>query len=114
MYALCACKIGKLNEAYGWFEKSSQIDLLGGGKQYAGGIYIGGIHPASSGGAWQIVVQGFCGLKFSNGQYVATSNLPDNIDKIVFSVCERGRRVKFTVTKHKVTKTTCNGLKEKQ
>lgn len=51
-YALTACRIGKSDEAYSAFLDSAEIDLKGGGKQWAGDVYIGGTHPAASGGAW--------------------------------------------------------------
>ncbi|MDE7439372.1 MAG: glycoside hydrolase family 65 protein [Clostridia bacterium] len=58
-YALTACRIGKTDGAYKAFMDSAEIDLKGGGKQWAGEIYIGGTHPAASGGAWMTAVYGF-------------------------------------------------------
>ncbi len=58
-YALTACRIGNKDGAYKAFLDSAEIDLRGGGKQWAGEIYIGGTHPAASGGAWMTAVYGF-------------------------------------------------------
>lgn len=58
-YALTACRIGNGEGAYRAFLDSAEIDLRGGGKQWAGEIYIGGTHPAASGGAWMTAVRGF-------------------------------------------------------
>ncbi len=58
-YALTACRIGNAEGAYKAFLDSAEIDLRGGGKQWAGEIYIGGTHPAASGGAWMTAVYGF-------------------------------------------------------
>ncbi len=58
-YALTACRTGKREGAYKAFLDSAEIDLRGGGKQWAGEIYIGGTHPAASGGAWMTAVYGF-------------------------------------------------------
>lgn len=58
-YALTACRIGEKEGAYKSFLDSAEIDLRGGGKQWAGDIYIGGTHPAASGGAWLTAVYGF-------------------------------------------------------
>lgn len=60
-YAIAACGIGRREEAYGAFLESAEIDLKGGGKQWAGEVYIGGTHPAASGGAWIAAV---CGLGY--------------------------------------------------
>ncbi len=57
-YAIAACGIGRREEAYDAFLESAEIDLRGGGKQWAGEIYIGGTHPAASGGAWIAAVHG--------------------------------------------------------
>lgn len=58
-YALTACRIGNKDGAYKAFLDSAEIDLKGGGKQWAGEVYIGGTHPAASGGAWMTAVYGF-------------------------------------------------------
>lgn len=58
-YALAACKFGRADEAWKWFLQSAEIDLKGGGKQWAGDVYIGGTHPAANGGAWMVASQGF-------------------------------------------------------
>lgn len=58
-YALTACRIGNVDAAFKAFLDSAEIDLRGGGKQWAGEIYIGGTHPAASGGAYMTAVYGF-------------------------------------------------------
>ena len=58
-YALTACRTGQSEGAYKAFLDSAEIDLKGGGKQWAGDVYIGGTHPAASGGAWMTAVYGF-------------------------------------------------------
>ncbi len=79
MYGLCACMIGRPQEAYGLFQKTATIDLVGGGKKYAGKIYIGGTHPAACGGAWMMAALGF-----------AKYGLPKEISEIVCSSCKKG------------------------
>lgn len=66
-YALAACMTGRAEDAWKWFLQTAEIDLNGGGKQWAGDVYIGGTHPAASGGAWMVAAQGFeqiCRPKF--------------------------------------------------
>jgi hypothetical protein len=67
MYALTACRIGREDLAWKHFLNTASIDLIGGGKQWAGEIYIGGTHPAANGGAWMIAVLGFAGLSVRDG-----------------------------------------------
>ena len=59
VYALAASKLRKLDDAYKLFRKSSGIDLGTDQKMYAGGIYIGGTHPASNAGAYLTMIFGF-------------------------------------------------------
>lgn len=67
MYALLSCRCGDPEKAYPFFMKSAQADWIGGGKQWAGLVYIGGTHPAAAGGAWKVLAQGFAGLEVENG-----------------------------------------------
>lgn len=91
MYALCACRVGKPDDAYEWFKNSATVDLVGGGKKWAGKVYIGGSHPASCGGAWMIVAKGFCADK--DGK-----SLPKQIKKISYTekVGAKIRKIKVT------------------
>ena len=77
MYSQVACFIGKPDEAYPFFMKSAKADLLPGGKEWAGLIYIGGTHPASEGGAWIVAVNGFAGVSVKDGKLVCKPNLPE-------------------------------------
>lgn len=90
MYAMLACKCHMPDKAYPFFIKSATADLRGGGKEWAGLIYIGGTHPASSGGAYMTAVEGFGGIYHENGQIKARPNLPANWDSMSFKVIYRG------------------------
>ena len=59
MYARCGCMVGLQDEAYEWFEQTATCDLSGNSKQFAGKLYIGGTHPASCGGTWLTLYEGF-------------------------------------------------------
>ncbi len=98
MYALTACRIGQLDRAWALFMKSASIDLEGGGKQWAGEIYIGGTHPASNGGAWMIAVLGFAGLRLEGGRLTLSPRLPRQIKRLRFPITVRGERRQITVT----------------
>lgn len=78
--------------------KTATIDVTGGGKEWAGEIYIGGTHPASNGGAWMIAAMGFAGLRMIKGKPEIHSNLPSQIDKLVFPITTGGQRLRVTVT----------------
>lgn len=81
MYSIVGFKIGEIDSAYKMFLKSSLIDLGTNQKLYAGGIYIGGTHPASSGGAYMSLIYGMLGIKFKK-KISLTINMPRRIKEI--------------------------------
>ena len=78
MYSLVACKVGRADDSYEWFAKTASTDLVGGGKKYAGNVYIGGLHPAACGGAWLAMRNGY----LSNA---CGSSLPRQIQSLTMS-----------------------------
>lgn len=102
MYSLLACRFDEPSKAYPFFLKSAMSDLKGGGKQWAGLVYIGGTHPAAEGGAWMVLAKGFAGLEVEDGRIQGRACLPDEIDKISFKVIVRGKESQLTVTKDDV------------
>ncbi len=104
MYALVASMIGKSEYAYKLFLKSATIDLMGKSKQYAGGIYIGGTHPAAAGGAYLTAINGFAGLTVSpNGEIECHPNLPLKIQSMFFSIVIDSTLYRISITGKHVT-----------
>jgi nigerose phosphorylase len=99
VYSLLACETGDSLWAYPFFGKTAEIDLTGDSKQYAGLIYIGGTHPAASGGAWMAAVLGFCGFSAEGGTISLKPRLPAAWTKLSFSIALRGRRYFVEATK---------------
>ncbi len=97
MYAIVACWIDQINYAYPLFMKSATIDLTGNSKQYAGGIYIGGTHPAASGGAYLTALYGFAGLSFKHGLKV-TPKLPKSFKSMTFKIHHQAKTYLIHVT----------------
>lgn len=97
MYALCACRIGRPDAAYPLFLKSAEADLQGGGKQWAGLVYIGGTHPAATGGAYMVLLWGFLGLTFEEGHPVVHPAFPKGWRRVRLSVGYRGERFEIDV-----------------
>ena len=98
MYALTACRIGRLEEAWKLFLKTASIDMVGGGKQWAGEVYIGGTHPASNGGAWMIAALGFAGLRMHQGRIELEPRLPKEVQRLRFKLTVDGTPKEITVT----------------
>ena len=98
MYALTACRTGRLKEAWDLFVRTASIDIIGGGKEWAGEIYIGGTHPASNGGAWMIAALGFAGLRMRNGMPELKPRLPEQVKRLRFPIISQGKRLIVEVT----------------
>ncbi|MDR0374186.1 MAG: beta-phosphoglucomutase [Treponema sp.] len=99
MYALLSCDTGASDWAYPFFIASAEIDSAGKGKHFAGLIYIGGAHPAASGGAWMVAAQGFCGFSIEKGEISVKPRLPSSWKKVVFKVKRGGSLNEVAVTK---------------
>ena len=84
IYSLAASKLSKFDDAYKLFRKSSGIDLGTDQKMYAGGIYIGGTHPASNAGAYLSAIYGFAGLCVKEKGFKLCPKLPPSIKGIKF------------------------------
>ncbi len=101
MYALVACKCGLADEAYKFFLKSALSDLQGGGKEWAGLIYIGGTHPAASGGAYMTAIEGFGGIYFEDGVVKAKPCMPSNWKSLSFKILYLNEIYKVSIEKNK-------------
>ena len=99
IYSLAASKLGMKEDAYHLFRKSSGIDLGLKQKLYAGGIYIGGTHPASNAGAYLSLVLGFAGLSFDEDGFHFSPNLPESISKVSFKFHYRKKQYQATIAK---------------
>ena len=97
MYALTACRFGRADLAYPLFLKSARSDLDGGGKSWAGNIYIGGTHPAAAGGAYMIATQGFAGIRLQGGELKLKPCLPEQIKSIDFPLFFKGEKLHIEV-----------------
>lgn len=97
MYAMLACKIGEPDRAYPFFLKSAMSDLKGGGKEWAGLVYIGGTHPAAAGAAYMTAVEGFGGICLENGKLVCKPSLPCAIQGMQFHVYYRGQEYEVKI-----------------
>lgn len=97
MYSILASKIGYTDIAYKMFIKSASIDLGLNQKMYAGGIYIGGTHPASNAGAYLSVVYGMAGLRFNDNGFSLNPHLPKEIKGLSFKLNYKNKIYKISI-----------------
>jgi len=100
MYSLLACFTENPDAAYPLFMKSAKTDLLPGGKEWLGLIYIGGTHPASEGGAWIVAVKGFAGISFKNGEVLCKPNLPKHWNGMSFKLRFKDKLYKVKIDRN--------------
>lgn len=101
MYALLSCRCGDPAAAYPFFLKSAKADWDGGGKQWAGLVYIGGTHPAAAGGAWKVLAQGFAGLEVTENGPVVRPCLPKGWTRVAFRFNVKGKWYRAELTRDK-------------
>lgn len=94
IHAWVAARLGLDEVAEEMFEHAAEIDL----KDNKGNVKDG-IHGASSGGLWQALVLGFCGLHLDEkGEPVVEPRLPAYWKSVSFNVYFHGEKRHFTVT----------------
>ncbi len=98
MYALNACKLGLADEAYPLFMKSARADLQGGGKEWAGLVYIGGTHPAAAGGAYMTMLWGFLGLTADTDGLRFSPQLPKHWRSVTARFSRSGKQYEVKAT----------------
>lgn len=102
MYSLLACRCNMKEKAYPFFMKSASADLVGGGKEWAGLVYIGGTHPASAGGAYMVAIKGFAGVDCKDNKITVNPNLPDNWKSMKFKIKYCGEKYEISIEGDKV------------
>ncbi|AQG80077.1 glycoside hydrolase family 65 protein [Spirosoma montaniterrae] len=97
-HAVLANDLGDTTLAYELFRRASEIDLGPGMKTSDHGV-----HAASLGGIWQIVVCGFGGVRMVGGKLRITPSLPEQIDAIQYPIYWQGNRLNVSVSKQDVS-----------
>ncbi|HYW83419.1 MAG TPA: glycosyl hydrolase family 65 protein, partial [Spirochaetia bacterium] len=96
---------------YRYFMKAATADLNGGTRNRVGTLYIGGTHPAASGGAWMAVVFGLCGIRVSGCTISIDPRLPDHWDSVTVPLVASGRELVITVSRgHVRVQSGCGSL----
>ncbi len=98
VYATVAAWVGYSDQAYDYFVRSATVDLFNTGKAVSGGTFIGGIHTAACGAAWQIVVMGFVDARMEDGALKLSPRLPARWKSVRFFLSIRGSLLRVTVT----------------
>ncbi len=96
-HAILAADIDNLPLAYALFERAARIDL---GPNMKSSDH--GIHAASLGGIWQILVCGFGGVRMLDGKLRINPKLPPQIKEITYPINWKGNYLKIKVSEEKI------------
>ncbi len=103
VYSLIAARIGRIDEAYRYFMRSCTVDLFNTNKAVSGGTFIGGIHTAACGIAWQMAVKGFAGFDMEEHGISFRPALPKGWTRMEFPLYIRGCRLRAEITEDRVS-----------
>jgi kojibiose phosphorylase len=92
IHAIIGMEVGDTTRAVQYFERSALVDLADNQGNTAEGMHI-----ASAGGTWQILVNGFGGLRVLGGTLAFNPWLPDDWQGIRFRIRWRGRPLHVSV-----------------
>ncbi|SKA12771.1 hypothetical glycosyl hydrolase [Pilibacter termitis] len=99
-HAILSADLGKIEESYEFFKKAINIDM---------GEYMkssdDGIHAASLGGIWQMVVFGYGGVRMVNGRLRIEPHLPSTWDKLTFGFDYLGESIHVEISKEEMVVT---------
>ena len=101
-YSIIASKVGLKDEAFALFEKSLFIDIGNTNKAISGGTFIGGIHTAACGAAWQIVVKGFAGMEITEKAILFEPHLPEKWDSFSFDITYKNQEIKVKIDEQNI------------
>lgn len=94
-HAIVAADMGELEMSYKLFQKAIEIDL---GPNMKSSDH--GIHGASIGGIWQIMINGFAGLRLMDGVLRIEPKLPETIAEMSFNIFWKGERIQCQIKKN--------------
>jgi kojibiose phosphorylase len=97
IHAIIGIEVGDTTRAAQYFERSAFVDLTDNQGNTAEGMHI-----ASAGGTWQILVNGFGGLRILGGRVTLTPWLPDDWEGIRFRLRWRGRPIRVAVDHERI------------
>ena len=97
-HAVVAADVGDLELSYDLFRKASEIDLGPNMKSSDQGV-----HAASLGGIWQIIVCGFGGLRMVGGKLRINPKLPPKVKSIRYPVTWKGNPLEVMVSRGSIT-----------
>jgi kojibiose phosphorylase len=99
-YAVVAARLGRAEETYDYFKRSAFIDLMSTNKAVSGGTFIGGVHTAAAGGIWQLIINGFAGMKIDKSGLSFKPVLCQEWEELQFKLNYRNRKFEIRLNQN--------------
>ena len=93
VHAIQAAKLGRMEQAYTFYLRTSRLDLDDYNKEVEEGLHI-----TSMAGTWMSIVEGFGGMRVKDGKLCFIPQIPEQWDMYSFKLNFRDRIIKVTVT----------------
>lgn len=94
VHSIQAAKLGRMDQAYTFYLRTSRLDLDDYNKEVEEGLHI-----TSMAGTWMSIVEGFGGMRVKEDKLCFTPQIPTEWDAYSFKINFRDRIIKVTVTK---------------
>jgi alpha,alpha-trehalose phosphorylase len=95
--SIVAAEVGYADLALRYFQNSLYVDLAN-----LHGNTSDGVHVASTGGVWNVLVYGFAGMRDYNGVITFDPRLPDGWTGLSFQLTLRGTRVQVDLEAERI------------
>ena len=93
VHSIQAAKLGKIDQAYTFYLRTSRLDLDDYNHEVEEGLHI-----TSMAGTWMSIVEGFGGMRVRNNQLLFEPRIPKQWNEYSFKVNFRNQIIKVTVT----------------
>lgn len=93
VHSILAAKLDRMDQAYSFYLRTSRLDLDDYNKEVEEGLHI-----TSMAGTWMSIVEGFGGMRVSNGTLTFQPRIPKEWDSYSFKVNFRGNTLKIDVS----------------
>ncbi len=98
VHSIQAAKLGRMDQAYTFYLRTSRLDLDDYNKEVEEGLHI-----TSMAGTWMSIVEGFGGMRVLDDKLCFTPQIPKQWDSYSFKVNFRNRIIKVSVFSNKAS-----------
>ncbi|MGB5319662.1 glycoside hydrolase family 65 protein [Eudoraea sp.] len=93
VHSIQAAKLGRMEQAYRFYLRTSRLDLDDYNKEVEEGLHI-----TSMAGTWMSIVEGFGGMRMRDDKLSFTPRIPNQWDSYSFKVNFRSRIIKISIS----------------